>query len=73
MSRTGLFPDPSTRSPTAMSTSSKERWRCSTEVVVAIGTHPGKVPLFSFDERVAMVEDLSSCCPRRRAGFYRRL
>ncbi|WP_334176375.1 pantetheine-phosphate adenylyltransferase [Pseudoxanthobacter sp.] len=24
-------------------------------VVVAIGVHPGKVPLFSFDERVAMI------------------
>lgn len=27
------------------------------EVVVAIGVHPGKTPLFSFDERVEMIEE----------------
>jgi pantetheine-phosphate adenylyltransferase len=26
------------------------------KVVIAIGVHPGKVPLFSFDERVALIE-----------------
>ncbi|SHG03887.1 Phosphopantetheine adenylyltransferase [Kaistia soli DSM 19436] len=29
-------------------------------VVVGIGTHPGKAPLFSFDERVAMIGELAS-------------
>lgn len=27
------------------------------EVVVAIGVHPGKKPLFTFDERVGMIRD----------------
>src|SRR4029434_10675981 len=26
-------------------------------VVVAIGVHPGKAPLFSFDERVRLIKD----------------
>ncbi len=29
-------------------------------VVVGIGTHPGKVPLFSFEERVAMIAELAA-------------
>jgi pantetheine-phosphate adenylyltransferase len=27
------------------------------EIVVAIGVHPGKAPLFSFEERVRLIED----------------
>lgn len=27
-------------------------------VIVAIGVHPGKVPMFSFEERVAMLQEL---------------
>lgn len=27
------------------------------EVVIAIGVHPGKAPMFSFDERVAFIRD----------------
>lgn len=29
------------------------------EMVIAIGTHPGKAPLFSVEERVAMLEEVS--------------
>ncbi len=29
-------------------------------VVVGIGTHPGKVPLFTFEERVAMIAELAA-------------
>jgi pantetheine-phosphate adenylyltransferase len=29
------------------------------KVVIAIGVHPGKVPLFSFDERVALIEQVA--------------
>lgn len=32
-------------------------------VVVGIGTHPGKAPLFSFDERVAMIGELAAVVP----------
>ncbi len=30
------------------------------EVIVAIGIHPGKVPMFEFDERAAMIAQVSS-------------
>ncbi len=30
------------------------------KVVVGIGTHPGKVPLFSFEERAAMIGELAA-------------
>ncbi|ABX62162.1 phosphopantetheine adenylyltransferase [Brucella suis 63/252] len=30
--------------------------RLADQVIVAIGMHPGKKPLFSFDERVALIE-----------------
>jgi pantetheine-phosphate adenylyltransferase len=29
------------------------------KVVIAIGVHPGKAPLFSFDERVALIEKVA--------------
>lgn len=32
-------------------------------LVVAIGVHPGKSPLFSFDERVAMIRELVATAP----------
>jgi pantetheine-phosphate adenylyltransferase len=32
-------------------------------VVVGIGTHPGKAPLFSFEERVALIGELASMLP----------
>lgn len=33
--------------------------RLSERVIVAIGIHPGKQPLFSFDERVALINQVS--------------
>lgn len=33
------------------------------EVIVGIGVHPGKKPLFSFDERVQMIADVVSETP----------
>jgi pantetheine-phosphate adenylyltransferase len=35
-------------------------------LVLAIGTHPGKTPLFSADERLAMLEEI--CAPVGRAA-----
>ncbi|HEY1361530.1 MAG TPA: pantetheine-phosphate adenylyltransferase [Xanthobacteraceae bacterium] len=35
-------------------------------LVLAIGTHPGKTPLFSADERQAMIEE--TCAPLARAS-----
>ncbi|MBZ9935487.1 pantetheine-phosphate adenylyltransferase [Mesorhizobium sp. BR1-1-16] len=32
-------------------------------VVVGIGTHPGKAPLFSFEERVALIGELAATLP----------
>ena len=29
------------------------------ELVIAIGTHPGKAPLFSLEERIAMLEEVA--------------
>ena len=41
--------------------------RLCDRLVLAIGTHPGKAPLFSADERIAMLEQ--SCTPlAREAG-----
>jgi pantetheine-phosphate adenylyltransferase len=41
--------------------------RLSDRLVVAIGLHPGKAPLFSADERLAMLE--AACTPlARKAG-----
>jgi len=38
-------------------------------LVVAIGVHPGKVPLFSADERAAMIREI--CVPMARVGQTR--
>jgi pantetheine-phosphate adenylyltransferase len=35
-------------------------------LVIAIGIHPGKTPLFSADERLAMIDDV--CAPLARAA-----
>jgi pantetheine-phosphate adenylyltransferase len=40
--------------------------RLADRLVVAIGTHPGKTPLFSAEERRAMLEE--TCAPLARAG-----
>src|SRR6266699_1553214 len=42
--------------------------RLADRLVLAIGTHPGKTPLFSAEERLAMIEE---CCrPAARADGY---
>jgi pantetheine-phosphate adenylyltransferase len=40
--------------------------RLADRLVLAIGIHPGKAPLFSADERLAMLEDI--CAPLARAA-----
>ncbi len=40
--------------------------RLADKLVIAIGVHPGKAPLFSPDERLAMVEE--TCAPLVRAA-----
>jgi pantetheine-phosphate adenylyltransferase len=32
-------------------------------IIVAIGIHPGKTPLFNFEERVAMIRELAAAIP----------
>lgn len=39
--------------------------RLASRLVIAIGVHPGKAPLFSADERVAMVEETCGDMVRR--------
>jgi pantetheine-phosphate adenylyltransferase len=40
--------------------------RLADKLVLAIGVHPGKTPLFSADERLAMLEE--NCAPLARAA-----
>jgi pantetheine-phosphate adenylyltransferase len=40
--------------------------RLADKLVIAIGVHPGKAPLFSADERLAMLEE--TCAPLARAA-----
>lgn len=40
--------------------------RLADKLVIAIGVHPGKAPLFSADERLAMLEE--NCVPLARAA-----
>ena len=40
--------------------------RLADKLVLAIGVHPGKTPLFSADERLAMLEEI--CAPVARAA-----
>src|ERR1700746_2794976 len=40
--------------------------RFADRLVVAIGIHPGKTPLFSVDERLAMINEV--CAPLARAA-----
>lgn len=42
--------------------------RLADEVIVAIGVHPGKKPLFSFDERVEMIGQSAKAVLGRDAG-----
>jgi len=41
------------------------------QLVVGIGVHPGKTPMFSFDERAAMIADVLSSEFPQRSGDVR--
>jgi pantetheine-phosphate adenylyltransferase len=66
MPRTALFPgsfDPVTNGHLDLV---RQAARLADRLVLAIGTHPGKAPLFSTQERLAMLEE--TCGPLARAG-----
>jgi pantetheine-phosphate adenylyltransferase len=66
MPRTALFPgsfDPVTNGHLDLV---RQAVRLADRLVLAIGTHPGKAPLFSIDERKAMLEE--TCGPLARAS-----
>jgi pantetheine-phosphate adenylyltransferase len=66
MPRTALFPgsfDPVTNGHLDLV---RQAVRLADRLVLAIGTHPGKAPLFSTDERRAMLEE--TCGPLARAS-----
>jgi pantetheine-phosphate adenylyltransferase len=66
MSRTALFPgsfDPVTNGHLDLV---RQAARLADRLVVAIGTHPGKAPMFSVEDRLAMLE--ATCAPVARAG-----
>jgi pantetheine-phosphate adenylyltransferase len=66
MPRTALFPgsfDPVTNGHLDLV---RQAARIADRLVLAIGTHPGKAPLFSAEERRAMLEE--TCGPLARAG-----
>ena len=53
----GSTPAPSTRSPTAIPTSSAAPLRVVDRLVIGVARNDGKGPLFSTDERVEIVRD----------------
>lgn len=66
MPRTALFPgsfDPLTNGHLDIVSQAA---RLADRLVLAIGTHPGKVPMFSADERLAMLNEV--CAPVARAA-----
>jgi len=66
MPRTALFPgsfDPPTNGHLDIV---RQAMRLADRLVLAIGTHPGKVPLFSADERIAMLNQ--TCVPLARSS-----
>lgn len=66
MPRTALFPgsfDPVTNGHLDIV---RQAARLADRLVLAIGTHPGKTPLFSADERLAMLNE--TCAPVARAA-----
>ena len=68
MPRIALFPgsfDPVTNGHIDLV---RQAARLADRLVVAIGTHPGKAPLFSAEERRAMIEE--TCRPLAQAGNY---
>jgi pantetheine-phosphate adenylyltransferase len=65
MSRTALFPgsfDPVTNGHVDVV---RQAVRLADRLLLAIGTHPGKKPLFSVKERLAMLQE--TCTPLARA------
>lgn len=68
MPRTALFPgsfDPLTNGHLDVL---RQAGRLADRLVLAIGTHPGKAPLFSAEERLAMLEEI--CGPLVRAAGH---
>ncbi len=66
MPRTALFPgsfDPVTNGHLDIV---RQAARLAERLVLAIGTHPGKTPLFSADDRLAMLNE--TCTPLARAA-----
>ena len=66
MARTALFPgsfDPVTNGHIDLV---RQSARLADRLVVAVGTHPGKAPLFSAEERLAMLAE--TCAPIARAN-----
>ena len=66
--RTALFPgsfDPVTNGHIDLV---RQAARLADRLVIAVGTHPGKTPLFSVKERLAMIEEV--CGPVARAGGF---
>jgi pantetheine-phosphate adenylyltransferase len=66
MPRTALFPgsfDPVTNGHLDVV---RQAARLADRLVLAIGTHPGKTPLFSADDRLAMLEE--TCGPLAKAA-----
>ncbi|MET0925505.1 MAG: pantetheine-phosphate adenylyltransferase [Xanthobacteraceae bacterium] len=66
MPRTALFPgsfDPVTNGHLDLV---QQACRLADRLVLAIGTHPGKAPLFGTEERLAMLEE--TCGPVARQG-----
>src|SRR5262245_37404770 len=66
MSRIALFPgsfDPVTNGHLDLV---RQAARLADRLVVAVGTHPGKTPMFSVEDRLAMLE--ATCAPVARAG-----
>ncbi len=66
MPRTALFPgsfDPVTNGHLDLV---RQATRLADRLVLAIGTHPGKTPLFGIDERLAMLEE--TCWPLAKAA-----
>ena len=66
MPRTALFPgsfDPPTNGHLDIV---RQAVRLADRLVLAIGTHPGKVPLFGVDERIAMLNE--TCAPLARSA-----
>ena len=66
MARTALFPgsfDPVTNGHIDLV---RQAARVADRLVLAIGTHPGKAPLFTVDERLGMLAE--TCAPIARAN-----